>query len=396
MNILFVTSYFWNPNELSSNGFLTYLSRVSQSLYSLGHRPIILALGDRNRRRVENGVEIIQVYDGHVSISNNKSIDWILDSFRRSYKLNQEIKQIESKMKIDIIQFASTRGTALFYYGKTPAVMRLSMYSKNYFFADKVSAGVSPRAMAWIERCASRRCNAVFAPSKVVADAFCQDVRRKVYVIETPYVEDVDIYDDYYVKTYLKGKKYALFFGMLDTRKGIDVIGECLEQFLCKNRDCYFVFVGKDFSSDGETTVKVLRKRAGVYVDRVISFPVLPRTQLYPIIQSADFVVLPSLMDNLPNACIEAMSLGKVVIGTYGASFDQIIRHGISGLLCQIGSSNDLLEKMQMAVLLDDRQKERIGHNAKKRVGQLRPEIVGKKLLSFYQYNIETVKKLRK
>ena len=29
-------------------------------------------------------------------------------------------------------------------------------------------------------------------------------------------------------------------------------------------------------------------------------------------------VVLPSLIDNLPNACLEAMGLGKVVIGTTG------------------------------------------------------------------------------
>lgn len=392
MNILFVTPAVWSPNKAPSGGFMTYLYRISQSLHSLGHRPIILAVGNRNRRWVENGIEIIQVYDGHISVSNNKCINWIYDSFKKSYKLNHEIKQLESKMKIDIIQFASTTGTALLYYGKTPAVMRLSMYSKNYFSEDEISAGNCPKTMAWIERCASRHCNAVFAPSKAIADAFCQDVRRKVYVIETPYVEGVDVYDDYYVKTYLKGKKYALFFGLLAARKGIDVIGECLERFLRENKDYYFVFVGKDISSDGEK-VKMLRKCAGVYADRVVIFPVLPHAQLYPIIQSADFVVLPSIADNFPNACIEAMSLGKVVIGTYGASFDQMIRHGISGLLCQIGNSDDLLEKMKMAVLFDDRQKECIGHNAKKRVERLKPEIVGEKLLSFYQYNIENLKK---
>ena len=393
MNILFVTSYFYERGKTHSNGFLTYLSRISQALYSLGHRPIILAVGNRNRRWVENGIEIIQVYDEYISVSNNKCINWIYDSFKKSYKLNQEIKKFESKLKIDIIQFASTTGTALLYYGKTPAVMRLSMYSKNYFSEDEISAGKCPKTMAWIERCASRHCNAVFAPSKVMADAFGQDIRRKVYVIETPYMEDVGVYDDYYVNTYLKGKKYALFFGLLTARKGIDVLGECLEQFLRKNRDYYFVFVGRGVISDGESAVKMLRKRAGVHADRVIIFPVLPHTQLYPIIQSADFVVLPSRVDNLPNACIEAMSLGTVVIGTYGASFDQLIRHGINGLLCQIGNSDDLLEKMQVVVKLDREQKEHIGYNAKKRIEQLKPDIVGRKLLSFYNYVIEETKR---
>ncbi len=48
-------------------------------------------------------------------------------------------------------------------------------------------------------------------------------------------------------------------------------------------------------------------------------------------------------MDNFPNACIEAMYFSKVVIGTDGASFEQLITHGKNGLLCRIGDSPDVV-----------------------------------------------------
>lgn len=392
MNILFVITYFHRRGQPVASGFLTYVHRITQVLLSLGHKPIILACGKKNDRWVENGVEVIQI-KGKYSKFPNKNVAGIVNCLKKSYNLNQEIKRLQSEMKIDIIQFDSTGGIALLYYGKIPAVMRLSLYSKDYRFADEISSPKYLMAMAWLESCASRRCNAVFAPSKVIADAFSQDAKRKVYVIETPYVDDVINYDDYYVNKYLQGKKFVLFFGLLAMRKGILVIEKCLERFLEKNKEYFFVFIGKSFSYNGETAIKRIKKSAGAYKDRVIIWPAISQKQLYPVIQKADFIVLPSLRDNLPNACIEAMYFGKVVIGTNGASFEQLIEHEVSGLLCRVGDSDDLLEKMQTAVWLNEEQKMQIGRNAKKRVEQLRPEVVGKRLLSFYSHVIEAAKK---
>ena len=391
MNILFVV-YAISDRGKPKNGVSTYLYRISRSLVSMGHKAIILACGKKDENWIDNGVEVIRIKDDGLNYSD-QIIDYFISSFRKSYRLNKAIKKLEARMKIDIIQFASLQGASLLYYGKIPAVMRLSAYARPDLLSYDVYPVKYAKVRSWVERCASRRCNAVFAPSNVIADAYGHDVKRKVYVIESPFVDEVEPYDESYADTILNNKKYALFFGNLSTMNGIKVIAKCLERFLEKNKDYYFVFVGEVTMVDGENAARFLKRCVVSHSDRLIILPALLHTQLYPIIMKADFVVSPSIMDNFPNACIEAMHFGKVVIGTDGSSFEQLIRHRVSGLLCRIGDPDDLLNKMQMAVDLDERQKEQIGINAKKRIEQLRPEVVGKKLLSFYQYVIDAVKK---
>jgi glycosyltransferase involved in cell wall biosynthesis len=57
-------------------------------------------------------------------------------------------------------------------------------------------------------------------------------------------------------------------------------------------------------------------------------------------------VVLPSLIDNLPNACLEAMALGKPVVGTRGASFEEMIRDGETGFLVPAGDAEALADTL--------------------------------------------------
>lgn len=183
----------------------------------------------------------------------------------------------------------------------------------------------------------------------------------------------------------LKEKKYALFFGRLYFEKGVLTIAGCIEKFLKNNSEYYFVFAGDVTFINGKSAAKILSDAAGAYRERVIFLGELSHERLYPVIQQSDFVVLPSTMENLSNACIETMSFSKIVIGTDGASFEQLIDHGVSGLLCRIGDSEDLLDKMQEAVNMPEEMKTKMGDMAYKRIRQLRPEVTVRQLVRFYE-----------
>lgn len=390
MKILYIATDYPEKGK-PTTGFPNYLYRVSLALVQMGHKPVILYAGRRDSHRTESGIEFWSIRTEYTEY-NSQALSYTVNSLKKSYLLNKKIAEIVKKETIDIIQFTSLEGSAVFYRGKVPAVLRLSSYAKTYFSTFQTFSPARVKMMSFVERWSARKCDFVFAPCKITAEAFEKDCKRKVKVIETPFVNDVQEYDDIYVENHLNNKKYTLFFGSLYAEKGILVIGDILQKFLQNNKRYYFVFIGDIYTIKGESSANILKKRAGVFADRVIIWSALPHKQLYPIIKAADFVVLPSLMDNFPNACIEAMYFQKVVIGTEGASFEQLIKHKKTGLLCKIGDADDLYEKMQEAVSMSSEEKIQMGIEARKRIDKLRPESVVKQLLRLYKYVIDNKK----
>ena len=313
MNILFVTPSFPDRGK-PATGFHNYLYRVSLALLQLGHKPFILTAGKRNGRRIEKGIEIrtVQIL-GYVDCSS-KTVNYAVNALHKGYVLNKEISRLVKDVHMDVIQFTSLEAIALFYREDIPAVLRLSSYARITFSTFETHSRTEVKVMAMMERMSAGRCRSVFAPCRNTAREFEKDIKRKVHVVETPFVNDVQTYDSTYVDTYLKGKKYALFFGTLYAVKGILVIAKILKDFLKENPEQYFAFIGDVKSINGESPAKILQKAAGEYAERILIGKALPHEQLYPVIRQADFVVMPSLMDNMPNACIEARYFQRVLL----------------------------------------------------------------------------------
>ncbi len=89
------------------------------------------------------------------------------------------------------------------------------------------------------------------------------------------------------------------------------------------------------------------------------------------------------MIDNFPNACLEAMSLGKAVIGTRGASFDELISDEATGFLVSPNSAPALAEKIIYAWThpkLHD-----IGQAAQQKMLEFSPEKTVESLLAYYR-----------
>lgn len=386
MVILFVSPNYTLRGEVPKGGVGMYMQRVARALRELGHTPIILSSGTQDRHYWENDIEVffVRCPSSHVKINNLKRIGDILYG---CYSVNKKISELINTRKIDIIQFSSIRSWPLLYYGKVPAIMRLSSYDKLYYrdYPNKAIA----YARASLQCLAARRCTMVFAPSNVHANAFAKDIHRKVSVIESPFWDECSEHNDRIYQNKLAGKKYVLYFGRLTVTKGILVIAEILEKFLEKHSDYSFVCCGIEQSGNKENLAHLLKRSAGEYKERFLYMKALSHNLLYPIIQKADFVIFPSLSENFSNACMEAMHFERVVIGTDGTSYEQLIDDGKNGLLCIPGDPKSLLDKMNQAAAMGEEQKIEMGKRAKKRIDQLAPEITVKKLERLYQYVIK-------
>jgi glycosyltransferase involved in cell wall biosynthesis len=207
-----------------------------------------------------------------------------------------------------------------------------------------------------------------------------KDIRRRVAFVPTPFFLETTELNTAVFERFLRGKTYFLFFGSLSKLKGVGLILEILAELLQSNPGLSFVFVGKDLGA--ASAVKAMQQSS---TGRVLYFDRLPHSQLYPIIREAFAVVLPSLYDNCPNACLEAMAFGRAVIGSENAGFEELIDHERTGFLFRWGSSADLLRMLNKVLRLPQHIRAALGEAAFKRVWELRPQRAIPKLITLYE-----------
>lgn len=377
MNILFATIDFVENNG-PTTGLPKYLFRTAKVLLSWGHDVTVVTCANRGVEYDFFGIHVHRVRAFPVKNGGNLFEDELRVRQRDGKIVHDEIERILKRKKIDIIQYASLSGLAFFHDFDIPAVMRLSSYAKMWPMLGKGECG---KARSYMEREAARKCDAIFAPSIVVAKAFGKDIKKTVDVIETPFILETEEENDSLYETMLSGKKYILFYGTLVGYKGLQLIADVIHHVLDTYRDVYYVFIG---GGDIEW-INTIRKSAGEYAERVIYHSAVGFSELCPLITNARLITLPSQMENFSNACIESMALGNIVLGTNGASFEQLIKDKINGVLCGIDDGKSFIEAVDFVLGMDDDARKNMSEAAIKATERLRPEIVTKILLDYYR-----------
>lgn len=377
MHVVYVTTDFVD-NAGPTTGLPKYLLRVGLTLLKWGHEVSVVTCSNRTVAYSFYGIDVYRVRRPQIVKYGSQVKDTYAACQRDGHILNRALHELARKKKIDIIQYASLFGTAHCHDLPVPAVMRLSSYACMWPVRGRETA---QNTFAEMERLASEKCDAVFGPSYVVADRFRRDIHRPVDVIETPFVMESGADDDTLYRALLDGKKYVFFYGTLVEYKGLGVIAQTVYDLLCRDRSLFFVLIG-----DGDTgLVDAVRAEAKEFSDRVIYHHAVGFPQLKPIIRNAQAVVLPSLMENFANACVESMALGQIVIGTEGVSFEQLITDGVSGFLCRPGDAGSLLHAICRALELPEEQKAAIREKARERTELLAPERVVRQLEAYYE-----------
>lgn len=393
MRIAFATGEFVTEEGSYDGGLANYLHRVSLSLVTLGHEPVVVVSSDRDEAFVEKGIEVHRV-----RTSGNAWRNWVdyftfhrftmaLELIFVGVALRGRLKEIHRKRPLSIVQYTHLGGLSLFAPQGIPSVIRLSSYTP-LARARGGYDGLRPceiRQQERFERWALKRAAGVFGPSRIISALVEKDVGRPVEIIESPFLLDTASTDDGPYRAHLEGKTYLLYFGTLSVLKGIVTLAEVIPGLLTGHPELHFVFVGKERDGyRGMSMTDYVLSRAGDCRDRILFLGKMRHEQLYPILSRALAVVLPSQLDNFPNTCLEAMAYRRVIVGTRGTSFEQLLNDGESGILCEVDDPASLREAVERAIALPDDRRRAMGEKAWERVRELRPERGAVQLLSFY------------
>jgi glycogen(starch) synthase len=403
LRIAIVTPEFVSEKSFDG-GLANYTYKLAKWLQSQGNEVIVFLLSDTSGRFIFEGIAIQKIefndYAWRIKYYTKKLKlgflfpEWLQNHFffvQGSYITCRALKNFHKKTKIDIIQYPHLCGLAYYSLRRVPFLVRLS--SSTQLCNDMGGAGRSISYMRIInhfEITAMKKANAVFGPSRAIASLTESQIHKKISIIETPYVKPIGELDYNMFNEFLKGKKYVLFFGSIGLIKGIGTISEMIHELLSDNPDLYYVFVGKHLNNkiNNMDAWEYLLKKAGKFKNRIIYMPSQIHQTLFPIIENAQIITLPSRTDNFPNTCIESMANKKIVIGTKGNGFEQLITDGENGFLIDVDDHCALLSKINYILNLDSTVKEMIELKALERVMKLDPDIVLNELMNLYQITI--------
>lgn len=174
-----------------------------------------------------------------------------------------------------------------------------------------------------------------------------EDIEIIYNSIEKP--DKITVPDD----TLIRNKKDKIFIGIIGRiceQKGMDIFVNALAPLIYKNPNIYGFIIG-----DGEDkeNLKTLVKR--LKIENNIIF-LGYRQDIFNLISSMDFIVLPSRWEGLPLTPIETFSVGKTIIVSNISGNNEIVKENYNGLLFEKDNVEDLTKKINTLLVASNRK----------------------------------------
>lgn len=396
MHIVYLTNAF-PVKGLSTGGAGNYVANMAQIMEMHGHEVSIITESKEESFINWKGIDIYYICATRGFKNTKKYMPTykkVAKNLWRSLWYNRKIVEINRKNKVDVVQSVNTYGISLFRLKTIPYIIRLSSYPALWGAAERedfdFESSIKTRRLdEELQLHATRKADVIISPSYLVGDITQKRVHRNIEVVESPVL--IPEKDSLELKeNMIAPNKYFVTYGAMANRKSIHVLAAVIDDILDKYKNMKYVIIGRDrlirHNGDYAMASEVLDENIKRHKDRFVFMgEISDRTRLFSIVKNATCCILPTRIDNLPNAVLEAMALGKIVISSDKTSVEQLITDGHNGFLTKVDDGKGLLEKVDYVMGLSQGEREKIGQQAKKRTENLLPENVYKRMIEIYE-----------
>jgi glycosyltransferase involved in cell wall biosynthesis len=151
--------------------------------------------------------------------------------------------------------------------------------------------------------------------------------------------------------------KKLLYVGRLEPYKGLDVLLKALANI--QNEPWHLQMVG-----DGSLRHELPKLAQELNISDRVTFEAHPPDKMPSVYQQADLFVLPSIVEGMSNAVLEAMASGLPIVATRIPGSEELITDGKNGLLVQ-ASAKEPLSNALSTLLKSSNLRQTLGHNAR-------------------------------
>ncbi|HEY5658367.1 MAG TPA: glycosyltransferase family 4 protein, partial [Myxococcota bacterium] len=352
--VAFLTSEFVSEDP-RGGGLGHYVSRMARALVAAGHQAEVFVPSARDPGPLDfDGIVVHRVRRA----LERRAVRAALLACRRlglrrlarcipnatdAWLLARALRQREALAPFDLVQSADHLAAGLFVdaWGgrrRRPHAVRCS--NDGDWIAQLT--GADARAGAWLhalERHCLRRADTAYAPSRFLAEHYAARHGIRLAVIRPPAVLEAQA--NAALPPGLP-KRYFVHFGQLSAAKGTPVLAEALLRVWAREPDFAMVWAGRDRGFG----LSDAARRWGEHREQVHWLGELTGAELCAVLEHAEAAVLPSRFDNLPNTVIESLLHGLPVIGTRGASIDELVEPGVHGELVAHDDAQALADAM--------------------------------------------------
>jgi glycosyltransferase involved in cell wall biosynthesis len=242
---------------------------------------------------------------------------------------------------------------------------------------------------AAVERVAINRARVRTACSRFVADEVAQKmgVAQPVHVI--PNGIDLELFDrneaaDIRSRFGLPSDGLTvLFSNRLEERKGIHLVSDIAVRVMKRYGHVHFVLAGRDLF--GYVASRVIpRIRAEGLADRLHVLGPLDLADVRALLKRSDIFLLPSLWENCPYSCIEAMAAGRAIVSSDCGGMPELIADRTNGLLAHNGDAESFAQAVE-ELIEANALRERLGAAARRTVEQCLTDVaIARRMTNVY------------
>jgi glycogen synthase len=299
---------------------------------------------------------------------------WTRQRLENSWSMYQALKRVMQRHKLDVIEMpeCGAEGALINSWVSTPTIVRFHSPSRLIMpYYDVRSADM--RMCSWIEQHAIQNATALTSCSQFLSDEVQtkMGVRKPIEVI--PNGIDLDLFDHEPLVDVLgkyglpRDKPIILFAGRMEHRKGIHLCGKIAQEIL-RRHDVAMVFAGQDLFGHMENTIlpslaKHELRGTMHYIGKV------DHQEVRSLVRTVNIFLLPSLWENCPYSCLEAMAAGRAIVSSDQGGMPELIRDGHNGLLAEAGVPEAFVA--QLGRMIDDESlRTRLGAAARRTIEQ--------------------------
>jgi glycosyltransferase involved in cell wall biosynthesis len=373
------------PPETGWGGIGTFVRNASHGLARLGHEVEVVSVALTGWTSVtEDGpVRVHRVPDTRTPLRllvarYGSRAEPIVSLFERSLSVARYLARLTARAPFDLIEFPEwgAEGLVAMTSPRRRARLVVRLHTSLQILA-RLNANTPRRSPSfWLstrsERWGVRRADAVFSPSRALAALTADDMGfdpHSVHVVPNPI--EIEAFQPGAPAT--SGPPVILYVGKVERRKGVHLLAQALPAVLGKFPEAVVEFLGPDTrTGPGGASMRehILGAVPEEVRQRLVFRGNVPRAELPLHYRRSCVTVFPSLFENFPNVCLEAMACGRPVVGSQASGMAEMIVDGQSGVLVAPGDVPGLTAAL-LRVLENPEWAEGLGRAARLRVEQV-------------------------